>query len=100
MNKVFAVIRREFIERVRTRAFLIATLLGPLFFIGISVLPALLLRRESVGQWSAAHEVSGETIEIARVPSPSMPPSRRSPATTAPTPAGVPVKTRSPGKSS
>ncbi|MEO8449393.1 MAG: ABC transporter permease [Gemmatimonadota bacterium] len=50
MNKVFAVIRREFIERVRTRAFLIATLLGPLFFIGISVLPALLLRRESVGR--------------------------------------------------
>ena len=50
MNKVIAVIRREFLERVRTKAFLIATLLGPLFFIGISVLPALLLRRESVGR--------------------------------------------------
>ncbi len=42
MRKVWAVIRREFIERVRTKWFLISTILGPVFMIGISVLPALL----------------------------------------------------------
>lgn len=50
MNKVFAVIRREFVERVRTKAFVIGTLLGPLFFIGMAVLPALLLSREATGR--------------------------------------------------
>ena len=42
MNKVWAVIRREFIERVRTRWFLISTILGPVFMIVVTVLPAVL----------------------------------------------------------
>ncbi len=50
MSKVFAVIRREFVERVRTKAFVIGTLLGPVFFIGIAVIPALLLNRELAGR--------------------------------------------------
>lgn len=33
MNKILAVIRREFVERVRTKAFVISTLLLPVFFI-------------------------------------------------------------------
>jgi ABC-2 type transport system permease protein len=33
-KKTFAVVRREYVERVRTRAFWIATLLIPLFFLG------------------------------------------------------------------
>src|SRR5438093_1607393 len=45
MHKVWAVIRREFVERVRTRAFIVATLLGPLFFGGMVILPALLMNR-------------------------------------------------------
>ncbi|MGE0553685.1 MAG: ABC transporter permease [Gemmatimonadales bacterium] len=49
MHKVFAVIRREFVERVRTRAFLLTTLLGPLFFGGLIILPALLLSRGNTG---------------------------------------------------
>ena len=32
MDKLFAVIRREYLERVRSRWFLIATLFGPVFF--------------------------------------------------------------------
>ena len=32
MNKIFAVIRREFIERVRTKSFLIGTFLFPVMF--------------------------------------------------------------------
>jgi len=42
VHKVWAVIRREFIERVRTKWFIISTVLGPLFMIAITVLPGLL----------------------------------------------------------
>ena len=45
MHKVWAVIRREFIERVRNKWFLISTVLGPLFMIGVGVLPGLLMTR-------------------------------------------------------
>jgi len=45
MRKVLAVIRREFVERVRTRAFLLSTLLFPALMIGMTVLPVLLDRR-------------------------------------------------------
>jgi len=47
MRKVWAVVRREFLERVRTKAFLIGTFLGPVFIAGIMVLPALLMRQSS-----------------------------------------------------
>src|SRR5256885_17016872 len=46
MDKMLAVIKREFMERIRTRWFLISTLLGPLFFGAITVLPAWLALRE------------------------------------------------------
>jgi ABC-2 type transport system permease protein len=36
------VVRREFIERVRTKWFLIGTVLGPIFMIALTVLPGLL----------------------------------------------------------
>ena len=42
MDKVWAVVRREFVERVRSRWFLISTVLGPVFMIVVTVLPALL----------------------------------------------------------
>lgn len=45
MRKIWAVIRREFLERVRTKWFVIATVLGPVFMIGVGVLPSLLLTR-------------------------------------------------------
>jgi ABC-2 type transport system permease protein len=45
MHKVWAVIRREFIERVRSKWFLVATVLGPVFMITVAVLPSLLATR-------------------------------------------------------
>jgi ABC-2 type transport system permease protein len=45
MRKVFAVVRREFVERVRTRAFIISTILFPVLMGTFTLLPALLLRR-------------------------------------------------------
>ncbi len=50
MHKVFAVIRREYLERVRTKAFIIGTLLGPVFFAALAIIPGLLLSRGSAGQ--------------------------------------------------
>jgi ABC-2 type transport system permease protein len=45
VHKIWAVVRREFLERVRTKWFIISTVLGPVFMIGITVLPALLASR-------------------------------------------------------
>jgi ABC-2 type transport system permease protein len=47
MNKILAVIRREFIERVRTRSFLIGTFLVPLLAGLFGYLPQLLSKRET-----------------------------------------------------
>lgn len=46
MHKIWAVVRREFLERVRTKWFIISTVLGPIFFVGMGVLPSLLLSRK------------------------------------------------------
>src|SRR5207248_461480 len=54
------------------------------------------LRRED----DCGHYAAGGATATASVPRPSMAPSSRSPATTGPTPDGVPVNTRSPGISS
>ena len=43
--KLWAVIRREFLERVQTRAFVIGCLLGPVFIAGVLFLPAYLALR-------------------------------------------------------
>jgi ABC-2 type transport system permease protein len=50
MRKIFAVIRREFVERVRTKTFVIFTILGPIFFAALAIIPGLLLSRQSTGQ--------------------------------------------------
>ena len=46
MDKLLAVIRREYLERVRSRWFVIATLFGPVFFGLLMFLPALIASRE------------------------------------------------------
>ena len=47
MSKLFAIIRREFIERVRTKAFLIGTLMAPLIFFAAGSLPGLMMGKAS-----------------------------------------------------
>ena len=44
-SRLLAVIKREYLERVRTKWFIITTVFGPVFFLGISVLPGLLTVR-------------------------------------------------------
>ncbi|MCA0374082.1 MAG: ABC transporter permease [Gemmatimonadetes bacterium] len=48
-GKLMAVVRREYLERVRSRWFLIATLFGPLFFGALMFLPALLASKNRQG---------------------------------------------------
>ena len=40
MAKLWAIIKREYLERVRSKWFLIATFLGPIFFAAIIIVPA------------------------------------------------------------
>jgi ABC-2 type transport system permease protein len=47
MNKLLAIMRREFIERVRTRWFIIGTVLVPLAFGLFGYLPQMLITRET-----------------------------------------------------
>lgn len=45
MAKLWAIVKREYVERVRTKWFIIATVFGPLFFGSIMIIPALMAKR-------------------------------------------------------
>ncbi len=49
MNKFLAVVKREYVQRVRSRMFLVATLLGPLMLVLFTVVPAMLSRIKTGG---------------------------------------------------
>ena len=42
MNKIWLIIKREYLVRVRKRSFIIMTILGPLLMAGIIILPTYL----------------------------------------------------------
>jgi ABC-2 type transport system permease protein len=46
MGRLWPVVRREYLERVRSRTFLIATIAAPLLLAGVMMLPALMLRQQ------------------------------------------------------
>ena len=43
MNKLLAIIKREYLQRVRTKFFVVMTILGPLMLVGFTVVPQLLI---------------------------------------------------------
>ena len=45
MAKLWAIVKREYIERVRTKWFIIATVFGPIFFGAMIIIPAVLAKR-------------------------------------------------------
>jgi ABC-2 type transport system permease protein len=59
MRKIWAVVRREFLERVRTRRFVIGTLLGPVLFGLMFTLPVLFLRSTSPRSIAIVDATSG-----------------------------------------
>lgn len=49
MSKLLTIIRREYVQRVRSRFFLLATVLGPLVMLGFTVVPALIFQINAGG---------------------------------------------------
>jgi ABC-2 type transport system permease protein len=45
LSRLWPIVRREYLERVRSKAFLIATLLGPILMVVLTLAPALLMGR-------------------------------------------------------
>ncbi len=65
MSKVLIVIRKEYLERVRSKAFLIGTLLGPLFMALIVVGPTLLAQATgSQARTVAVLDLHGGLVEL------------------------------------
>jgi ABC-2 type transport system permease protein len=62
VHKIWAVIRREFVERVRSKWFLVSTILGPVFMIGVTVLPSLLAMKTGRVNAIALLDVSSGTF--------------------------------------
>ncbi|MFY9611217.1 MAG: ABC transporter permease [Blastocatellia bacterium] len=50
MEKVWVIIKREYLVRVRSRAFLFGTIVSPLFLLGLIILPGMLAERGGRGQ--------------------------------------------------
>lgn len=46
MNRLVPVVRREYLERIRSKLFLISTLVGPLLVIGLTLVPGLLMQKQ------------------------------------------------------
>lgn len=59
MRKVWAVIRREFVERVRRKWFWVMALLGPLFFGAIIFLPQLMMRGAGIKRIAVVDGTTG-----------------------------------------
>jgi ABC-2 type transport system permease protein len=49
MKKLFAVIKREYIQRVRTKFFVIATILGPILMAAFTVVPGMMMMMKTGG---------------------------------------------------
>jgi ABC-2 type transport system permease protein len=46
VKRLLTVMRREYLERVRSKAFLVSTLLGPLLLAGFMIAPSILMQRQ------------------------------------------------------
>jgi ABC-2 type transport system permease protein len=67
LNRILAVIRREYLERVRTKAFWISTILVPIFLGAVMILPAWLAARGGGEFTVAVLDPSGRFFEPIRV---------------------------------
>ena len=65
-NRIWAVIRREYLERVRTKAFWISTLLVPVLMGGMMIIPALLAARGGGEATVAVLDLTGRYWEPIR----------------------------------
>ena len=54
MNKIALIIQREFLSRVRKKSFIIMTILGPLLFAAMAIVPTLLTLMDSSNRYNIA----------------------------------------------
>ena len=65
MAKLWAIIKREYLERVRTRWFIFATIFGPLFFGAMIIIPAVMAKRSrSTMEFSNTRIIDATTTGI------------------------------------
>ena len=62
-KKIYAVIRREYIERVRTKAFWIGTLLVPIFFLGYIAIQVASFKKTGGERTLAVVDVTGRLFQ-------------------------------------
>jgi ABC-2 type transport system permease protein len=62
MRNTWLIIRREYLERVRTRSFLISTILLPAFMFGVTVLPSMLASRKNTAVRRIVVAASDQTM--------------------------------------
>ena len=62
-SALFAIVKREYLQRVRSRWFVIATLAGPILFVGIAVLPILTAGSSEPGEIVVADR-TGELLPV------------------------------------
>jgi len=63
LPRIAAIIRREYLERVRTKAFWISTLLVPIFMAAATILPALLAAKGGGDYTIAVQDMTGRYFE-------------------------------------
>ncbi len=65
MAKLWAIIKREYLERVRTRWFIFATIFGPIFFGAMIIIPAVMAKRsKSTMEFSNTRIIDATTTGI------------------------------------
>ncbi len=69
MNKIFLVIKREYLSRVKKKSFIIMTLLAPVFLAGIIIVPAWLMSRETTDVKKIAVVGEGSRLFNGKIPS-------------------------------
>jgi len=67
MAKLWAIVKREYLERVRTRWFIFATIFGPIFFGAMIIIPAVMAKRsKSTMEFSNTRILDATTTGIGR----------------------------------
>jgi ABC-2 type transport system permease protein len=69
MNKIYLVIKREYLSRVKKKSFIIMTLLAPILLAGIIIVPAWLMSRETTDVKKIAVVGEGASLFHGTIPS-------------------------------
>ena len=64
MNKLVAIIKREYLQKVRTKFFVIMTILGPLMLVAFTIVPGLLIGMKTGGDTRIAIMDQTEGVKL------------------------------------